>query len=83
MKTEMKQCACVKCKNVQPEVLIYEEVKCKNILHGILTFLTLIWGFLWAVSYSGAKKKNISNMQNALSQSKCDKCNGSLMLLSQ
>ena len=82
MKTEMKQCVCIKCKSAQPEVLMYEEKKCSHILHAILTLLTLFWGIVWAVVYSNAKKETESNIQNAVAETKCEKCSGKLILMS-
>lgn len=82
MKTEMRQCVCIKCKTVQPEVLIYEEKKCSHIIHAILTFLTLFWGIVWLAMYFSSKKQTENNLQNALSNAKCEKCSGQLMLLS-
>lgn len=81
MKAVMKQCACVKCKNVQTENLVYEETEVNHVLHGLLTFFTLFWGIIWYQKYNKAKVDNENNLAVAISQKKCDKCGGDLMVL--
>lgn len=81
MKAVIKQCACVKCKNVQTEHLVYEEIKINHALHGVLTFLTFFWGVIWYLKYSNAKSENENNLAVATSQKKCDKCGGDLIVL--
>jgi hypothetical protein len=81
MKSEMRQCACCKCKHPQNEVLMYEEVECNHILHGIVTLLTFFWVAGWYIYWQKTKSQTENNKKLALSSSKCEECRGQLMLL--
>ena len=81
MKSEMKQCACTKCKKPQNEVLMYKYKNCNHVLHLIFTVLTYgLWAIVWLLLWNNSKKFNENNKNIALLSLKCDKCGGPLML---
>ena len=82
MKSEMKQCACVKCKAINNEVIIYEEGKCNHILHLVISIITGVWVVIWALIWLKSKKTSDNNKLLALSQSQCKECGGALMIIS-
>jgi len=81
MKSEMRQCACCKCKQPQNEVLMYEQIECSHVLHGIFTLLTFFWAVGWYIFWQKAKSATENNKKLALSGAKCKQCGGRLMLL--
>lgn len=82
MKSQMKQCACVKCKNLQNEVLMYEAPEVNHILYAILTVLFFPLAIFWFLKVQSVKKDTESNLNIALSNLKCEKCGGQLMVVS-
>ena len=82
MKSELKQCACIKCKNIQNELITYEQVEVNHILYVILTLIFLPLGILWYLKIQKSKEKTNANLNMAVSAIKCDKCGGTLMPIS-
>ncbi len=81
VRSQMKQCVCIKCKNLQNEVLIYEEPEVSHILYGVLTLIFFPLAIIW---YLGIRKNSNhikSNISAAVSKFKCEQCGGNLMVL--
>lgn len=81
MKSEMRQTACSKCKNIQSEIISYQEVKCNHILHLIVSIIFFPWVVGWLYFWQKSKSDTEKNINNATFSMACENCGASLMLL--
>ncbi len=80
IKIEKQQCFCVKCEVFQEEELVYEKVTCNNVLHALLSLVTVIWVMVWFYKRKESVHETGHNRRLALLASKCKKCGGPLIL---
>lgn len=82
MKSQMRQCACIKCKGLQNEILVYEEAEVSHILYAILTIIFFPLAIFWYLKIQKVKHDTQNNINLAASSRKCEECDGNLMVLS-